>query len=245
MKKLLCITLVLCLCAVFCACSGETKTSMNGQYVEPQPINPSREPEGCDHSWLPALCTRPSTCQYCGLEQGSALGHSFMSATCQQPETCERCGYTVGSVADHYYQNRTCIYCGLKNDSVSEEAKEALRKCERYITYNDHLLNMVEINMDAYRTLRDTSYLLDASSRSTEMINNFTEIIKLCNGHPELDLLLNEFRDYDYGLGGGGSVDDILTSSITSVSSKHKVVRVVYVTLCEMYGVETEVQLNG
>ena len=65
------------------------------------------EVEVHEHSFAPATCTAPATCE-CGEEQGKALGHTWVDATCSAPKTCSVCGETEGEALGHTWVNATC-----------------------------------------------------------------------------------------------------------------------------------------
>ena len=72
----------------------------------------------CDHVWLDATCTSPSTCEKCGKTQGEVLPHIYLDATCTDPETCKDCGATQGQALGHTWldatctESQTCSVCG-------------------------------------------------------------------------------------------------------------------------------------
>lgn len=64
---------------------------------------------GCHkHTYRPATCTTPPTCEECGETEGSSLGHNYSNPTCETPPTCARCGETMGAALGHTWVDATC-----------------------------------------------------------------------------------------------------------------------------------------
>ena len=51
----------------------------------------------CSHSWQPATCTAPKTCNLCNITEGNELGHTT------QTGTCTRCNINFGKWQKKYY----------------------------------------------------------------------------------------------------------------------------------------------
>ena len=75
-------------------------TLCNGAYRAELPV--------MAHSYLPATCDAPKTCELCGLTVGKALGHSWKDATCAAPKTCDICATTEGEALGHRWHAATC-----------------------------------------------------------------------------------------------------------------------------------------
>ena len=75
----------------FCTAANVTCIRCNKTFTEIQP-----------HDMLPATCTEPSTCQYCGHTEGEALGHTEVIDD-EEPVMCEESGWTEG---------KHCSVCG-------------------------------------------------------------------------------------------------------------------------------------
>lgn len=66
------------------------------------------------HSYAPATCTVPKTCQNegCGDKLGKANGHDFKGADCENPITCLVCGSTRGNALGHLWDSECDADCG-------------------------------------------------------------------------------------------------------------------------------------
>lgn len=95
---------------------GETPGSTDNPSVTPKTpgciTTGPQTPSAHVHTFTPATCTAPSTCEQCGVTEGSSLGHNFTAATCTAPSICERCGATEGSALGHNYTGATCTDSG-------------------------------------------------------------------------------------------------------------------------------------
>jgi DNA-directed RNA polymerase subunit RPC12/RpoP len=60
------------------------------------------------HQWIPATCTSPETCRFCGQTQGLPLGHSAAPADCSTPSICTRCGEELAPALGHEPSAATC-----------------------------------------------------------------------------------------------------------------------------------------
>ncbi len=60
------------------------------------------------HTWSPATCTAPQTCEKCGAVQGEALPHPYMAPTCTDPKICIVCGKKNGKALGHKWEDPTC-----------------------------------------------------------------------------------------------------------------------------------------
>lgn len=62
----------------------------------------------CSHTWDPATCDAPKTCQFCGATDGAPLGHIWSTATCDEPMFCEICQQAEGKPLPHQWVTATC-----------------------------------------------------------------------------------------------------------------------------------------
>lgn len=80
---------------------------------------------GChQHTWIPADCITPKTCESCGQTEGEPLGHQWQAATCTEPKTCSRCGETEGNATGHSFswttlKPATCSEPGVEEGTCS------------------------------------------------------------------------------------------------------------------------------
>ena len=60
------------------------------------------------HTWTPATCTAPKTCEECGETEGTRRPHEWVDATCEEAKTCTSCGKTKGDPLGHTWEEATC-----------------------------------------------------------------------------------------------------------------------------------------
>lgn len=68
------------------------------------------------HNFSAATCTSAKTCS-CGATEGTAADHSWIPANCYNPKTCDYCGTTSGSATGHTYSGGYCKFCGETDSS--------------------------------------------------------------------------------------------------------------------------------
>lgn len=109
MKKKLLVLLLAVLCVAMltgCFCQHEW---LDATCTDPSTCSKCEKTEGepLGHVWLDATCLDPQTCQVCGATEGEPNGHSWADATCVDPQTCEVCGETEGEALGHDWQDAT------------------------------------------------------------------------------------------------------------------------------------------
>ena len=80
------------------------------------------------HKFADATCTKPKTCEGCGVTSGSALGHNWQEATCTLAKKCKVCGVVQGKALGHNWQEATytspmrCSRCNKTSGSAKVES---------------------------------------------------------------------------------------------------------------------------
>lgn len=132
------ILLSLLMLLFLCSCSKETATQKNESTSAETSTEEHIKPEdrACNHTWVAATCTAPSTCSICSETTGEAVGHTWTNATCTAPASCTVCGATGSNTAEHKYDKTgNCADCGTKNPKISE-LEEALKIYGTWIKVN-------------------------------------------------------------------------------------------------------------
>lgn len=123
--------LIVLLAAVVIAAAVLAAVFLTSKPAEPPVPTTAPAPETteavCSHSWIPADCTTPQTCGWCGETQGKAADHEWKAADCTSPQTCVRCGAVTGTALEHQWKDatydapRTCSLCGITDGLTKEK----------------------------------------------------------------------------------------------------------------------------
>lgn len=77
---------------------------------------------GCQHEWVGATCTVPTTCSACGKIQTEVLdNHNWTDADCDTPKTCSVCNTTEGEALVHEFVDGKCTKCGVEDPDYVPE----------------------------------------------------------------------------------------------------------------------------
>ena len=230
MKKILAVLLVLAMTFVFFGCGAEKDSSGSSDSKKDNEVKTTV----CSHEWAEADCTTPKTCTACGATEGEASGHTWKDADCENPKTCEACSVTDGEAMGHTWAEadcttpKTCTVCGATDGEANGHKyssgvcsvcntqdpkrvglKEALEDCERYVTYLSIDAEIIETQIDLYRTTRDTRHLLDIQETALEMYDYFSRIEKICEPYSDTYLgLMYDCCDVDYPVITSSSLSD-------------------------------------
>lgn len=183
-----------------------------------------------EHSWKEANCSDPKTCKLCGATEGSSLGHKWKTATCETAKKCSTCGKTEGSANGHSYVNGICSVCNKENPKLAG-IREALVDCERYVTYLDIDAQILETQIELYRTTGESKYLVEIADSVSDIHSSFMRIREYTEPYDELFIMYSEAED---------EIPIFSSSSLAKVSTyarKASRMKEYYEPLCERYGV--------
>ncbi|MBP3300926.1 MAG: hypothetical protein J6M34_05420 [Clostridia bacterium] len=91
------------------------------------------------HSYSPATCKKPKTCEDCGATSGEKADHTYSEATCTEPKKCTSCGKTEGKALGHNIDDGECTRCDAKStikitNSIPTQYKCYTNSGEHYAT---------------------------------------------------------------------------------------------------------------
>lgn len=161
----------------------------------------------------------------------TVCSHEWAEADCTTPKTCTVCGATEGNANGHKYSSGVCSVCNTQ-DPKRVGLKEALEDCERYVTYLSIDADIIETQIDLYRTTRDTRHLLDIQETALEMYDYFSRIERICEPYSDTYLgLMYDCCDVDYPVISSSSLSDA-----SSLARSARNMKIFYDSACRTWG---------